>query len=185
MPLPGTGLRAAPYPGLLWAGERCARAGLGTDAMLALVGLVAGAEHGRSAADLGRAVRAALAVAAHLEHRVAEVARPVGLPTGGVVPAATCAAVLTGVPLADLPAVLDLAGSLMAVAAPAGPPGPWAGHEPAAGWLAVRSWTSGLAGMPDGLTRTLAAVTGPVTGPVTGDGLPADVPVRALLDRLR
>jgi len=178
VPLLGTGLRAAPYPGLLWAGERCAWAGLGGDAVLALVGLAVGAEHGRSAADLSRAVHAGLAVAAEVGQRVAEVARPVALPTGGVVPAATCAAVLAGVALADLPAVLDLAGSLMAVTPPDGPPGPWAGHAAAAGWLAVRTWTSGLVGMPDGLGHTLAAVTG-------DDPPPGEVPVRALLDRLR
>jgi hypothetical protein len=182
VPLPGTGLRAATYPGLLWAGERCARTGLGADGVLALVGLVAGAEHGRSAADLSRAVHAGLAVAAEVGQRVAEVARPAALPTGGVVPAATCAAVLAGVSLSDLPAVLDLAGSLMAVTPPDGPPGPWAGHAAAAGWLAVRTWTSGLVGMPDGLAHTLAAVTGPATG---DDPPPGEVPVRALLDRLR
>jgi hypothetical protein len=178
VPLPGTGQRAAPYPALLWGGERCARAGLGVDAMLTLVGLASGAERGRTAADLSRAVHAAIAVAGEFDRRVAEVARPVALPTGGVVPAAVCAAVLAGVPPAVLPAMLDLAGSLMTVAPPAGPPGPWAGHAAAAGWLAVHSWTSGLVGMPDGLGHTLAAVTGPSAGP-------GDVPVRALLDRLR
>jgi hypothetical protein len=178
LPLPGTGLRAAPYPGLLWAGERCARAGLGGDVVLTLVGLAAGAEHGRCAADLSRAVHAGLAVAAEIEDRISQVARPAALPTGGVVPAATCAAVLAGVAPADLPAVLDLAGSLMAVTPPDGPPGPWAGHAGAAGWLAVRTWTSGLVGMPDGLGHTLAAVTG-------DDPPPGEVPVRALLDRLR
>jgi hypothetical protein len=182
VPLPGTGLRAATYPGLLWAGERCARAGLGADAMLTLVGLAAGAEHGRSAADLRRAVHAGLAVHAEIEQRVAEVSRPAALPTGGVVPAAMCAAVLADVPPADLPAVLDLAGSLMAVAPPDGPPGPWAGHAAAAGWLAVRTFTSGLVGMPDGLGHTLATVTGPAAG---DDPPPGEVPVRALLERLR
>ncbi len=185
VPLPGTGLRAAPYPGLLWAGERCARAGLGEEAVLTLVGLTVGAERDRTAADLSRAVHGGLAVAAEVEHRVAEVARPAALPTGGVVPAATCAAVLTGVPLADLPAVLDLAGSLMAVTPPDGAPGPWGGHAGAAGWLAVRSWTSGLVGMPDGLAHTVAAVTGSSTVDSSFDGPPGDVPVRALWDRLR
>jgi hypothetical protein len=149
----GTGLHAAPYPGLLWAGERCARAGLGVEVMTTLVGLVVGAEHGRSPADVSRAVHAGLAVAG-------EVARPGSLATVGVVPAAVCAAVLAGVPDSDLPAVLDLAGSLMAVAPPDGPAGPWAGHAAAAGWLAVHTFTSGLVGMPDGLGHTLDVLEG-------------------------
>ncbi|GAA5133455.1 hypothetical protein [Pseudonocardia adelaidensis] len=182
VPLPGTGLRAATYPGLLRAGERCARAGLGADVVLTLVGLVAGAEHGRSAADLSRAVRAGLAVHAEIEQRIAEVTRPAGLPTGGVAPAAMCAAVLAGIPPADRPALLDLAGSLMAITPPDGPAGPWAGHAAAAGWLAVHTFTSGLAGMPDGLGHTLAAVTG---ASAVDDPPPGEVPVRALLERLR
>ncbi|MHA6616122.1 hypothetical protein [Pseudonocardia sp. DLS-67] len=151
--LPGTGLRAATYPGLLWAGERCARAGLGQDVMTTLVGLVVAAEHGRGAADLSDAVRTGLAAG--------EAVRPAALPTVGVVPAAVCAAVLAGVPPADLPAVVDLAGSLLAVTAPDGPPGPWAGHAAAAGWLAVHTFTSGLVGMPDGLDHTLDVLEGP------------------------
>jgi hypothetical protein len=181
VPLPGTGLRAATYPGLLWAGERCARAGLGADAVVTLVGLVAGAVHGRGAADLSRAVQAGLAVHAEIEQRVAAVARPAALPTAGVAPAAVCAAVLAGLPLADLPAVLDVAGSLMAVSPPQGPAGPWAGHAPSAGWLAVHTFTSGLVGMPDGLSHTLTVVT----GRSAEDDPPGDVPVRTLLERLR
>jgi len=177
VPLPGTGLRAATYPGLLWAGERCARAGLGADAVLTLVGLVTGAEHGRTATDLSAAVRAGLAVHAEVEQRIAGVARPAALPTGDVAAAATCAAVLAGVAPADRPAVLDIAGSLMAVPPPDGPDGPWEGHAPAAGWLAVHTFTSGLVGMPDGLGHTLDVVTGPAAGD--------DVAVRALLERLR
>ena len=180
LPLPGTGLRAAPYPGLLWSGERCARAGLDGDAQLVLVGLVVGAEHGRSAADLSRAVHAGLAVAAALGERTAA-SRPVALPTTAVVPAAACAAVLAGVAHDDLRAVLDLAGSLMAIAAPDAGPVPWAGHACAAGWLALRAWAGGLAGMPDGLAHTLTTVA----GPVRDDGPAGEVPVAALLERLR
>lgn len=146
----GTDLRAAPYPGLLWSGERCARAGLGAEVMTTLVGLVVGAEHGRSPADVGRAVRTGLAVAG-------EVARPGSPASVGVVPAAVCAAVLAGVPDSDLPAVLDLAGSLLAVTPP---DGPWAGHSAAAGWLAAHTFTTGLVGMPDGLGHTLDVLDG-------------------------
>jgi hypothetical protein len=185
VPLPGTGLRAAAHPGLLWAGERCSRAGLGAPAQLALVGLVVGAEHARSAADLSRALQAGLAVADALDERIAAAARPAALPTAGVVPAAACAAVLAGVPLSDLAAVLDVAGSLMAVMPPDATAGAWPGHSCAAGLLAVRAWSSGLTGMPDGLGHTVATVTGP-GGADELRGLPPDeVPVGALLERLR
>lgn len=183
VPLFGTGLRAPAYPGLLWAGERCARTGSGREVSIALVGLAVGAEHSRGAADLSRAVRAGLAVAHALEDRFAAVRDPAGVPTRDVVATATCAAVLADVPPGDLAAVLDLAGSLMAITPPvAESAGAWSGHSAAAGWLAVRTWSSGLVGMPDGLDHTLTTVATPDDPP--GEP-PQDVAVSALLERLR
>jgi hypothetical protein len=185
VPLPGTGLRAAPYPGLLWSGERSVRAGLGADVRLTLVGLAVGAENVRTAADLSRAVHAGLAVADALDRSTATVAHPSALATTGVVAAAVCAAVLAGVPRADLGAVIDIAGSLMAVTPPDGRAGPWPGHSGAAGWLAVRTWSSGLTGMSDGIAHTLATVAGPGAAQDPLADRPHAVDVGALLERLR
>lgn len=184
VPLPGTGLRAAPYPGLLWAGERCDRAGLGGDVHLALVGLAVGVEAGRTAADVSRAVHAGRAVADVLDQLLARTAHPTALATAGVVPAAVCAAVLAGVPLADLGAVIDVAGSLMAVRVPEAAHA-WPGHSCAAGWLAVRAWSSGFTGMPDGLGHTLSVVTGPGDGEDLLGHPPDEVGAGTLLERLR
>ncbi|MEV4622536.1 hypothetical protein AB0J74_27975 [Asanoa sp. NPDC049573] len=167
-PLIGTGTRAETYPALLWNGARCARAGLGPAAGLTLIGLAVGAEHGRSAADLARAVAAGLD---------SEVPTSAPLHTG-VIAATVTAARLAGVPDADLPALLDLAASLMVI----GPPSTEPGHAPAAGWLALRARSAGIVGMHGGLAHTLAVVAG---DPAPLDRAPADVAVGEILGTLR
>lgn len=141
-PLIGAGTRAETYVALLWNGERCARTGLGPQSTLMLVGLAVGAEHGRSAAELSAAVTAG----------VAALHTPPGPLSTGVLAATVCAARLAGVPDAELPALLDLAASLMVI----GPPGVAPGHDPAAAWLALRAREAGIVGMPGGLAHTMS-----------------------------
>jgi hypothetical protein len=167
-PLIGADARAETYAALLWNGERCARAGLGAAAGLTLVGIAVGAEHGRSAAELSEAVEAGLAA---------------GVPTAapvstGVIAATVTAARLAGVPDADLPALLDLAASLMVI----GPPEAASGHAPAAGWLALRARSAGIVGMAGGLAHTLAVVAG---DPAPLDRSPSDVDIQEILGTLR
>ncbi|MFI7426659.1 hypothetical protein ACIBPB_06700 [Micromonospora sp. NPDC049836] len=149
-PLIGAGTRAETYVALHWNGERCAS--LGPAVGPTLVGLAVGAAHGRSVAELAAAVDAGLAAAAGLSAPTVPVST-------GVLTATVCAARLAGVPEGELPALLDLAASLMLI----GPPGVAPGHDPAAAWLAVRAWDAGITGMPGGLAHTLAVVA---------DGLP-------------
>lgn len=141
-PLIGAGTRAETYVALLWNGERCARAGLGPESALTLVGLAVGAEHGRSAEELSAAVAAGLA----------EQSTPPGPLSTGVLAATVCAARLAGVPDDEVPALLDLAASLMVI----GPPGVAPGHDPAAAWLALRARDAGIVGMPGGLAHTVS-----------------------------
>ncbi len=158
LPLLGLGVRAATFPGLLWNGARLHRAHLGAVEGLTLVGL-ASAPPDADAADLLRGVVAGLAVNEALAG-----ARGAGVPSTGVVGAAACAAVCSGMRAEDLPELLDLAGTLMVVA-PATDDGPVeralrTGHELAAGWLAGRLTGTGILGMPDGLRDTVSTVTG-------------------------
>ncbi len=66
--------------------------------------------------------------------------------------ATVCAARLAGVPDDEVPALLDLAASLMVI----GPPGVAPGHDPAAAWLALRARDAGIVGMPGGLAHTVS-----------------------------
>lgn len=199
LPLLGAGVRAAAYVALLWNGDRCRRAQVGRGAALTLVGLAVGAEHGRDAASLVRAVRPGLAVADALDQWLYAAETPLALPTTDVVAAATCAALLAGTPRDDLPKLLDMSGSLMVITPPCGEgvsadiEGAWAGHALAAGWLATRAWTSGLVGFNGGLAYTLSVVTGRSTAPTDPsapqvrallDQPPADVGVRSLVEAL-
>ncbi|SCE66583.1 hypothetical protein GA0070607_0136 [Micromonospora coriariae] len=144
-PLIGAGTRAETYVALQWNGERCAS--LGPAVGPTLVGLAVGAARRRSAAQLSAAVDAGLAAAA-------EVSTPTVPVSTGVLAATVCAARLAEVPEKELPALLDLAASLMVI----GPPGVAPGHDPAAAWLAMRAWDAGITGMPGGLAHTLSVV---------------------------
>ncbi|SCG68060.1 hypothetical protein [Micromonospora humi] len=145
-PLIGAGVRAETYVALRWNGERCAALGPAVGPTLA--GLAVGAAHRRSVAELSAAVDAGLAAAAEASAHVAPVST-------GVLAATVCAGRLAGVREGDLPALLDLAASLMVI----GPPGAVPGHEPAAAWLALRAWDAGVTGMPGGLAHTLSVVS--------------------------
>ncbi|MBQ0906058.1 hypothetical protein [Micromonospora sp. U21] len=165
-PLIGAGTRAETYVALQWNGERCAS--LGPAVGPTLVGLAVGAGRRRSAAQLSAAVDAGLAAA--------EVSTPTVPVSTGVLAATVCAAQLAEVPENELPALLDLAASLMVI----GPPGVAPGHDPAAAWLAMRAWDAGITGMPGGLAHTLSVVS---------NGLPdraaADLDVVDLVEALR
>ncbi|MET8233638.1 hypothetical protein ABZS77_23500 [Micromonospora sp. NPDC005298] len=145
-PLIGAGTRAETYVALQWNGERCAS--LGPAVGPTLVGLAVGAARRRSVAQLSAAVDAGLAAAAEVSTSTAPVST-------GVLAATVCAARLAEVPENDLPALLDLAASLMVI----GPPGVAPGHDPAAAWLSVRAWEAGITGMPGGLAHTLSVVS--------------------------
>lgn len=166
-PLIGTGTRAETYVALQWNGERCAS--LGPAVGPTLVGLAVGAARRRSAAELSAAVDAGLAAAA-------EVSVPTAPVSTGVLAATVCAARLAGVSENELPALLDLAASLMVI----GPPGVAPGHDPAAAWLALRAWDAGITGMPGGLAHTLSVVSDGLS-----DRAPSDVDVADLVEALR
>ncbi|SNT55058.1 hypothetical protein SAMN05421812_109165 [Asanoa hainanensis] len=159
-PLIGTGTRAETYTALLWNGERCARAGLGQESALTLVGLAVGAAHGRTAVELSDAVAAGAAYPA-----------PRATVSTGVLAATVCAARLARVPEDELPALLDLAASLMVI----GPPGVAPGHDPAAAWLALRARDAGIVGMSGALAHTVSLLSDD----------PSDVDVAELVRALR
>jgi hypothetical protein len=191
LPLLGSGLRAAPYPALLWNGARLHRADVPEDDGLVLVALAA-AGRDADAAEVDRAVAVGRAVAAGLPSVIGGgplTARP----TEGVMAAAACAAVASGTPLSRLDPVLDVAASLMVVAPPdpAGPAeaGLRAGHCLAAGWLATQVLRAGLTGMEGALAHTVTTVTGRPAGvlpPPTAvpDAHPTGSPAGELLARL-
>lgn len=177
VPMLGTKLAAAPYPGLLWTGARAARAGLGISERLVLVALVSGGPRLDSAA-LSRAVAAGLATVAGLaaaaddpgaEDRGAEragVDPPVAELSAEGVAAAVTAGLAVGLDATGLDAVIDLAGSLLLVAAP-GPPDPLvagirAGHAMAVGWLASVLLGAGIRAPADALAATLETIGRPV-----------------------
>ncbi|MFZ5871356.1 MAG: hypothetical protein ACOYXW_12655 [Actinomycetota bacterium] len=179
-PLVGTGLVAATYPALQWNAERCARAGLGRPATVVLTGLAVAAEHDRDVAALETAVGAGLAAAAPLDGVPGDAVATV---TVDLVGSAACAALLAGVPAAELSGVLDLAGTLLAVGAPGRADdlgARWAGHAAAAGWLAVQCFRSGLTAFDGALEHTVATVAG-----AGGAGMARRTPVRTLLGALR
>ena len=122
---------------------------------------MAAAPDGTAAEDLDRAV----AVGERMVEALDDVGEgsPAGL-TLGVVPAAACAAVASGVDPDELGDLIDLAGSLMVVTAPDAADevqrGLWAGHCLAAGWLAAQVMSAGLVTMPGALEHTVQTVTG-------------------------
>ncbi|WFE36338.1 hypothetical protein [Micromonospora sp. WMMD975] len=166
-PLFGAGTRAETYVALRWNGERCAALGPAVGPTLA--GLAVGAARRRTVAELSAAVDAGLAAATAWSASTAPVST-------GVLTATVCAARLAGVPAHELPALLDLAASLMVI----GPPGVVPGHDPAAAWLALRAWDAGITGMPGGLAHTLSVVSDGLP-----DGVPAGPDVAGLVEALR
>jgi hypothetical protein len=182
VPLLGTGLRAAPYPALLWNGARLHREGAPDDDGLVLVALASSAGEA-TGSDVERAVATGLAVAAGLPDVIGSgplTGRPtVGVPSVGVVAAAACAAVAAGAETSELGPVLDVAASLMVVQPPVGgsprQAGLRAGHCLAAGWLAPQLLGAGLIGMAGALAHTVATVTGRPAGDLR-IGLPAGAP---------
>jgi hypothetical protein len=174
VPLLGTGLRAAPYPALLWNGARLHREGAPEGDGLVLVGLASSAGEA-TGSDVERAVATGLAVAAGLPDVIGS-GPLTGRPTVGVVAAAACAAVAAGAEISELGPVLDVAASLMVVQPPVGGPprqaGLRAGHCLAAGWLAPQVLGAGLIGMAGALAHTVATVTGRPAGDLRID-LPA------------
>jgi hypothetical protein len=187
VPLLGANRRAAPYPALLWNGDRCLRAGLGPSAALTLVGLVIGQDGGADAARLVQAVRAGLAIRDGRSWPGECAIAPTASATTDVISTAACAAVSAGMGLDDVAKVLDLAGSLMIIK-PASSLGStemsglWSGHALAAGWLAVQLHRAGVSGMSGGLEHTLACVVGPRTDIRRGISAPSG-PVEGLLSR--
>ncbi len=165
VPLLGAGLRSAPYPALLWNGDRASNAGIGPCASLTLVGLVMGQGDEADATRLVQGVRAGLAIQDSRSWPGQRVIAPTAAATTDVIAAAACAAVSTGMGLGDVTKVLDLAGSLMIIkpASSVGSAemyGQWSGHALAAGWLAVQLHRAGVSGMSDGLGHTLTIVVG-------------------------
>lgn len=177
VPMLGTKLAAAPYPGLLWTGARAARAGLGIAERLVLVALVSGGPRLDSAV-LCRAVAAGLATTAGLATAADDagaddpgadrtgVDPPVAELSAEGVAAAVTAGVAMSLDAAALDAVIDLAGSLLLVAAP-GPPDPLvagirSGHAMAVGWLAPALLGTGIRAPADALEATVATIGRPV-----------------------
>jgi hypothetical protein len=165
VPLLGANGRSAAYPGLLWNGDRCLRAGMGPSAVLTLVGLVIGQDDDADAARLVQGVRAGMAIRDSRLWAGRPVIAPTASATTDVISTAACAAVSAGMGLCDVTKVLDLAGSLMIIkpTSPVGSAemsGPWAGHALAAGWLAVQLHRAGVSGMGGGLEHTLTCVVG-------------------------
>jgi hypothetical protein len=165
VPLLGAGRRSAPYPALLWNGDRASSAGLGPPASLTLVGLVTGQDHESDATRLVRGVRAGLAIRDSRLWPGTGVIGPTASVTTDVISAAACAAVSTGMGLGEVAKVLDLAGSLMIIkpassVGSANMSGQWSGHALAAGWLAVQLHRAGVSGMSGGLEHTLTCIAG-------------------------
>lgn len=161
----GTGLSAAPYPALLWNGERASRAGLGPSAVLTLVGLVIGRGDGAASARLVQGVTAGLAIRDTSEWPGKRAIAPTAAVTTDVICAAACAAVTAGMELGDVAKVLDIAGSLMIIkpassVGSAEMSGLWSGHALAAGWLAVQLHRADVSGMSGGLEHTLRIIAG-------------------------
>ena len=192
LPLLGLGVRAAMYPGLLWNGARLSRAGATSAEAMTVVGLTCG---GGSAADLVRGVVAGAAVLTSAAALAGD-GMVVGVPSTDVLAAAACAALACGADRDDLPAVLDLAATLMIVTAPRSSGdverGRWHGHCLAAGWLAPQLAVAGLVSVPDAVAHTVSTVTGrpplaltgrDVSGAETTAGAP-DVRIAELLARL-
>jgi hypothetical protein len=111
VPLLGADRRSAPYPALLWNGDRASSAGLGPPASLTLVGLVTGQDDETDATRLVRGVRAGLAVRDNRLWPGERVIAPTASVTTDVISAAACAAVSTGMGLGDVAKVLDLAAA--------------------------------------------------------------------------
>lgn len=177
-PLLGTSVRAEPYVALQWNGERCLRAGLAGEDLVALTGVVTAWLHDRSVGDLQAAVTRALG-----ELPGGTGAATAGVPvTAEVVRTAVCAALLSGVREAELPELIDLAGTLLQVrpriAGATQGAGSAAGHTAAAGWLASQVHLAGLTAYPGALTDTLATATLPPDGPALA------TPVRQLVEGL-
>ena len=164
-PLLGTGLSAAPYPALLWNGERASRARSGPSAVLTLVGLAVGRGDGAASARLGQGVTAGLAIRDTSTWPGERAVAPTAASTTDVICAAACAAVTAGMELEDVANVLDIAGSLMIIkpassVGSAEMSGLWNGHALAAGWLAVQLHRADVSGMSGGLEHTLTTVAG-------------------------
>ena len=179
-PLLGTGILAEPYVALQWNGERAARAGLAHADLVVLTGLVTAWQHDRSVGDLQEAVTRALAGDVLNATAVEAQGAPV---TAGVVTTAVCAGLLSGVAEEELPALVDVAGTLMQVrpATVESVPGrsAAAGHAAAAGWLASQVHLAGLTAYDGAFTDTVATATLPADGPSLA------TPVRQLVEDLQ
>lgn len=187
VPLLGADRCSAPYPALLWNGDRCLRAGIGPPAALTLIGLVVGQDDEADAARLVQGARAGLAIRDSRSWPGDRVIAPTATATTDVISTAACAAVSAGMELDDVAKVLDLAGSLMIIK-PAWPVGSaemsgwWSGHALAAGWLAVQLRRAGVSGMSGGLEHTLACVVGSGNDSWRGVSAPSG-PVEGFLSR--
>jgi hypothetical protein len=169
-PLLGTGLRAGTYDALMWNAARCG----GTSGVscllagLATAGLDADGGPGfwdeladdPAAEPLRRAVHAGLTVTRAARDLLPSSAP--ARPTVGVLGVATTCALLAGAAPDELATVLDLAASLMLTVA--GGDGDVAslraGHECAAGRMAVVVWRAGMTELPGAVVHTLSVVAG-------------------------
>jgi hypothetical protein len=149
VPLLGTGNTAAPYPALLWNGERFERLGVPWHTRLAFVAVTAASPARLSQEDLAGALQAGVAMRTLWPSPPPPTA-VAGLTTD-TVSAAVCAAAATGHSGAQLAAVAELAAGLMLVSPTPSDPelhGVQAGHSLAAGWLAVQLHLCGVLAAP-------------------------------------
>lgn len=163
----GTGRRASRFEALLWSAAR------NPDDPYVVTALLA-ASRTADVVRLGRALASGTAIVAQSSAASPNAGARADVATLGC---AVVAALVGPEPSPPLPAVLDVAASLMLIhpPVPVGVPRvrlARAGHPAASGWLAARSVAAGLTGMPDAVATTIATVAGVAASSVD---LPPDV----------